>query len=475
MKPKFCILADEQRRSIAAAAFGLLEEVGVSLTEAKAQALLDGAGARVERDRVYIPAYLVEEAIRSAPAGISIYTRGGELSMQLEGDSAYYGAHTDAPDVLDPFTHERRPCCEADVGRIAALIDALPNISYTTASGLVADRPAEIADRVSLAQCLRNSAKPVLAMPVTLSALANCREMAALAAGGDDVLRARPIMIVYSEPVSPLVHPDESVKKLLHCAEHEIPLVYTPYAAMGGTAPMSQAAIVVQMCAESLSGLVVHQLKRRGAPFIFGGMPSVMDMKTTVFSYGAPEFQRGNTLMAEMAHHFELPNFGTAGTSDSQVFDGQSVLEVTSSCMMAALTGANLIHDVGLLGNATVVMPEMIVATDEIIGMIRHLLREVPVDKESLALDVIGAVGPGGEFLTHPHTLHHFRDAWYPGLLYRGGAEAWDRSDQRTFEQRVNAKTRELIEKHQPQALPESVVRDVQAIITRAQAAIQRR
>ena len=475
MKPNFCVLADEQRRSIAAAAFGLLEEVGVRLTEAKAQALLDGAGARVERDRVCIPAHLVEEAIRSAPAGISIYTRGGELSMRLEGDSAYYGAHTDAPDVLDPFTHERHPCREADVGRNAVLIDALPNVSYTTASGLVADRPAEIADRVSLAQCLMNSTKPVLAMPVTLAALADCREMAALVAGGDDVLRARPIMIVYSEPVSPLVHPDESVKKLLYCAEHEIPLVYTPYAAMGGTAPMSQAAIVVQMCAESLSGLVVHQLRRPGAPFVFGGMPSVMDMKTTVFSYGAPEFQLGNTLMAEMAHHFELPNFGTAGTSDAQVFDGQAVLEATSSCMMAALIGANLIHDVGLLGNATVVMPEMIVATDEIIGMIRHLLREVPVDKERLALDVIGAVGPGGEFLTQPHTLHHFRDAWYPGLLYRGGAEAWDSSDQRTFEQRVNAKTRELIEMHQPQTLPDELVRDIQAITARAEAATQRR
>jgi trimethylamine--corrinoid protein Co-methyltransferase len=296
--------------------------------------------------------------------------------------------------------------------------------------------------------------------------------MAALAVGGEDVLRARPVLIVYSEPVSPLVHPDESVKKLLYCAEHEIPLVYTPYAAMGGTAPMSQAAIIAQLCAESLSGLVVHQLKQRGATFIFGGMPSVMDMRTTIFSYGAPEFQLGNTLMAEMAHHFALPNFGTAGTSDSQAFDGQAVLEATSSCLMAALSGANLIHDVGLLGNATVVMPEMIVATNEIVGMLHHLFGAVPVNDETLALDVIGAVGPGGEFVTHPHTLRHFRHVWYPELLYRGGAEAWETSEQWTFEQRVNAKTRELIQEHQPVPLPDDVAESIKGIVARAEAAL---
>ena len=469
MKPTFRLLTDEQQSAIAAAAFELLERVGVKLTEPGAQALLYGAGARVEGGRVYIPAHLVEEAIRSAPRGISIYMRDGELAMRLEGRNYYYGAHTDAPDVLDPFTHQRRPCQEEDVRRNAVLIDALPNLSYTTASGLVADRPPEIADRVSLAQCLRNSIKPVLAMPVTVQALADSREMAALVVGGDDTLQSRPGLIIYSEPMSPLVHPDEPVRKLLYCAEHEIPLVYTPYAAMGGTAPLSQAAIIVQMCAESLSGLVVHQLKRRGGPFIFGGMPSVMDMKTTIFSYGAPEFQLGNSLMAEMAHYFELPNFGTAGTSDSQVFDGQAVLEATSSCIMAALSGANLVHDVGLLGNATVVMPDMIVATDEIINMTRHLLPKVRVNEEALALGVIRDVGPGGEFVTHPHTLHHFRDVWYPELLYRGGAKAWGGSDQLTFEQRVNARTRELIESHQPEPLSDEIVEQIEDIIRRAE------
>lgn len=464
----FHILSVEQRTKIAGAAFDLLERVGVQLTEPEARELLQEGGARVEGERVRIPVDLVEQAIDSAPAVITIFTRDGHRAMDPGGRNVCFGAHTDAPDVLDPFTGERRPCTETDAGRHAVLIDALPNISYTTASGMVADRPAEVADRAALAQCLIHSPKPVLAMPVTYDGLVDCHEMAALAVGGDGVLRERPILIVYSEPVSPLVHPDTSMRKLLYCAEHEIPLVYTPYAAMGGTAPMSPAAITVQLCAECLSALVVHQLKRPGAPFIFGGMASVMDMQTTVFSYGAPEFQRGNTLMAEMAHHFDLPNFGTAGTSDAQVFDGQAVLEAGSSCMMAYLAGANLIHDVGLLGNATVVMPSMIVATNEIIDALEHLLGEIDVSDRALALDVIEEVGPGGEFVTHEHTFDHFRDVWYPELLFRGGAEAWAAAAQETFDERAQAMACELMEHHEPARLPRDLAGGIEAVVARA-------
>jgi len=480
MNVGFRLLSDKQRARIATATFDLLERVGVRLTEPEARGLLRDAGARVEGERVRIPPDLVRQAINSAPSSIAVYTRNGERAMTLGGTSAYFGAHTDAPDVLDPGTGERRPCTEADVGRHAALIDALDQISYTTASGMVSDRPAQVADRVALAQCLIHSPKPVLAMPVTHRALVECREMAALAVGqdlssskaADEALREHPMLIVYSEPVSPLVHPDDSVRRLLYSAEHEIPLVYSGYAAMGGTAPMGAAAITVQLCAESLSGLVVHQLRRTGAPFIFGGMASVMDMQTTVFSYGAPEFQRGNTLMAEMAHHFDMPNFGTAGTSDAQTFDGQAVLEAASSCMMAYLSGANLIHDVGLLGNATVVMPAMIVATDEIIGMLHRLLDSVEISDEALLLDVMEEVGPGGEFVTHPHTFDHFREVWYPELLFRGGAETWATGEKAAFEERVTAKTRQLMREHEPARLPEDVAEAIRTVVARAEAAL---
>lgn len=464
-------LTDRSRNAIAQGVFDLLERVGVQVTEPEVVAQLHGAGARFDGDRVRLPALLVEEALRSAPSEFTLYTRDGRPAIALGGHHAYFGAHTDAPDVLDPHTSGRRPCLEADVARHARLIDALPNLDYATASGMVADRPAAVADRIALANCLEHSTKPVLAMPVTSGGLADCHEMAALAVGGEEALRDRPLLIVYAEPVSPLVHPDESLRKLAYCARHQIPIVYSGFAATGGTAPQSPAAAVVQLCAESLSGLVIHQLIEPGAPFIFGGMPSVMDMRTTLFVYGAPEFQRGLTLMAEMAHHFGLPNFGTAGTGDAQVFDGQAVLEAASSCLMAILSGAGLVHDVALLGSATLVVPEMIVAADEIVDMLHHLAGEVACGPEDLALDVLAQVGPGGEFVTHPHTLDHFREIWYPELLFRGGARQWTGAESQNFEQRVKARVLALLDTHQPAPLAADVMAQIHGIVQRAEEA----
>ena len=451
----------------------LLDHEGVILKQSEAVELLHGAGARVDGDRVRLPSWLVLDAIESAPERVSIYDRSGNLTMQLEGHHCYFGAVIDAPDVIDPFAKSRRPCTQEDVRRHALLVDALDNMYFANASGLVSDRHPDLGAVVSVSLCLTHSTKPILAEPLRLEMAQACRQMAALAVGGDQILRERPMLIMYTEPLSPLAHPDLSIAKLLYCAEHEIPLVYTPFAATGATAPMSIVGNVVQLCAESLSGLVVHQLKHKGAPFIFGAMPSIMDMRTTVFSYGAPEFQLANTMMAEMAHHFQLPNFGTGGCSDSQVFDGQAILEAALSCMMAMLCGGHLVHNVGMHGNATLVMPEMITATSEIIEMLEAMLGGVIVNDETMALNLIRKVGPMGEYVTHAHTLKHFKEVWYPNLLFRGGDKAWRASKQLTFEQRVTARTCDLIEKHKPNPMPEVTRRQIAEVVARTEAVVR--
>lgn len=470
MSPQFLFLDEAGREALAAAAFELLQRVGVKVTEPEARALLAGAGARIDGDWARMPAPLLESALHTAPSTVDLYFRDGRPALRLGGHEAHFGAHTDAPAVHDPGSSRRRPCLEADVARHARLVDALPEIAFLTGSGLVADRPAAVGDRVALACCLEGSVKPVLSMPVTLDGLRDCHHLASLAVGGTKALLEHPLMVVYAEPVSPLVHPDESLRKLLYCARQGIPLVYSGFAAMGGTAPQSPAAIVAQLCAESLSGLVIHQLAAPGAPFIFGGMASAMDMKTATFSYGAPEFQRGNTLLAEMAHHFKVPNFGTAGTSDSQVVDGQAILEVTSSCIMALLSGAGLVHDVGLLGSATVIMPEMIVATAEIVAMVRRVLGDVSLTGDDWALDVLEEVGPGGEFVTHAHTLRHFRHLWYPALLYRGGSRRWEEGSVPPFDGRLNERTRELLDRPAAVPLPEATLAQMDRVIAEAEA-----
>jgi trimethylamine--corrinoid protein Co-methyltransferase len=431
-------LESGERQRVIDTALALLEKIGVKVTDSQAKALLLDAGAAIRDTRACIPAELVQSALDTAPDKITIFNRSGYPVMDLSGRNYYFGAHTDAPDILDPCTGIRRPCLENDVRKNAALVENLENICFLTASGLVADCPPDLADRVALAQCLEVSTKPVLVMPVTLASLEQMHAMAVVAVDGELRLRQRPNLIVYAEPVSPLTHPDESLRKLCYCAEYEIPVAYVPYAARGATAPMSQAGILAQLTAESLSALVIHQLYRQGAPFIFGGMASIMDMRSTIFSYGAPEFQVGNTLMVEIAHQLHLPNFGTAGTSDAQTFDGQAIMEASSSCMLAALSGAHLVHDVGLIGSATLVAPAMTAATHEIASMLKRITADVPVNRESLSLDLFAPVIDKGEFMTDLYTLDHFREVWYPEFLYRGGAKRWEIGQQEAFAQRIN-------------------------------------
>jgi len=468
MTPIFRILDDEKLEKILAATFRLLEQTGVRLTHPEAHTLLQNAGARFDGQRVYISEMMVLQALNSAPEKIIIYNRDGQPTMQLGGKNVYYGAHTDAPEVLDPVNHLRHPCMEADVCAHARLAEALPNIHFLTVSGLVTDQPAQLADCAALAQCLQNSTKPVLVMPITRQSLEDVRCMSAIAVGEEEALKLYPNLIIYAEPVSPLNHPDESIAKLLYCAEHNLPVVYSPYAACGGTAPMNPAAILVQLCAESLSGLVIHQLKQPGAPFIFGGMASVMDMRSMVFSYGAPEFQRGNAMMAEIAHFLSLPNFGTGGTSDAQTLDGQAILEAATSLIMAHLCGADLVHDIGLLGSATLLIPEMIVVSDFLAQMLQYLFADVPIGTTDITPDLFASGVTSGAYISDTYTLANFRQVWYPDLFFRGGAKKILSVTGKPFEEQVNKRTQQLLSLPNACELPEERIAGIRLIYQQA-------
>jgi len=450
--PRFQLLSQDQRHQIAEAALGILGRIGMKTTQPDIVETLRQAGAQVDGDRVRLPSALVEEAIHSAPKCITVYNQQGEEALYLSGYNTYFGASVDGPTILDPRTGGYRECLEGDIAWIARLANDLPNIRFLMPAGFAADRDVRLAERVSFKQCILNSSKPILDICQRMRDLEDVYEMAALAAGGKEELQQRPFLMHYAEPISPLVNPDVSLQRMRYCAKHQIPLLYSPFLAMGATAPQHMAAAVAQGCAESLFGLVVHQLSQRGAPFIMGAMPSLMDMKTASFAFGAPEMHLMCACMAEMAHYFELPSFGTAGTGDSKRFDGQAVLEATSSCYLALLSGAHLVHDTGLFGSAQLLIPEMIVAVDEIISMIRRSLNGIEVSPESLAFDVMEEIGPGGQYVSHPDTLAHFRDAWYPGLLDRRPFDPSLCYD--TFEERVNRKTLAAMEVYEPADLP---------------------
>jgi trimethylamine--corrinoid protein Co-methyltransferase len=289
--------------------------------------------------------------------------------------------------------------------------------------------------------------------------------MAAAAAGGLDTLRLNPTLLLYSEPSTPLKHSETATGKLLYMAEQALPIVHSPAPMMGGTAPVTLAGGLALGNAEVLSSLVMHQLKRPGAPFVYGSGLHHMDMKTTISVYGAPEFQLARVAVAEMGRFYGLPTWGYAGHSDSCAMDEQAAADATFSVLVALLAGNNLVHDVGYLEAGLTTSPEMIVFTAETIAMMRRFMEGMAVDAEQVALEVIHQVGPGGDFLTAQHTLKHFRELWQPTLFDRRRAEDWIASGSKRLGQRLRDKTMAIMKDHKPEPLPDGVREEIAYIL----------
>jgi trimethylamine--corrinoid protein Co-methyltransferase len=440
----------------------VLESTGVRVDNDEGLELLSGAGARVApQRRVRIPSYLIEEALASAPRRIAIYRRDGEPAALLEGGRVYFSSQVDSTYFFDPFNRTRRLCVREDARLGAVLCDALPHIDLVSFSSIYSDVPGKIAIRIGHKETVKNCTKPLMHGTGDFASLKAIAEMAAMVVGGWEALARRPYYVHYAEPFSPLVHTDEGVAKLLFCVERGIPVIYTSMTLAGSSAPVTAAGNLVACMAESLSGLVMAQLKRRGAPFIFGGVPTIIDMKSMLVSYGAPELSLWSAALTEMAHYLHLPMFSTAGCTDAVEFDQQAAAESAISCLMAALSGANLVHDVGFTEAANSASLELIAATDEFIGMVDCIMKGIEVTPETLALEVIEQVGPGGSYFGEEHTLCHFRRNWFPKLANRDNCEQWMTAGGLSLGDKANQRVRQILEEHQPKPLPPELVAEL--------------
>jgi len=465
-KPRLKAFRRKELEQVHEATLEVLEKTGVKVTHRRVLSLLADAGAKIDGNRVRISTELVETALQSAPSHIALSRRGGLRSVMLRGNKSWMGPSLDCLDYLVPLTAERRRFTLEDCRTTAALLDALPNYSWGMTFGLADDVPPELADRLVLKEAMVHCEKPMVFCCKDTNSLKDIYEMAVLIAGSKKKFIKAPNIVMLADPISPLVHSDEVLDKVIFCAENGIPHIYFGAPQAGSTGPATFAGTVVQGSAESLSGLVISQLVRPGAPFIFGALATVMDMRTMVFSYGAPEMSLMSSAMAQMAQHYRLPSFGTAGCSDAKLPDAQAAAEATFSCHSSIFSGANLVHDCGLLDHGSLVSPSCMVLVHEIISMINQYVRGIRVDEDSLAVDVINRIGPGGHFLADDHTFEHFTDVWYSSLFERSNYQQWLKDGGRRFDERLRQLTVETL-KHQPAPLPEKITEELDRMAAR--------
>ena len=439
----------------------VLEQTGVEVQHDPALAMLRKAGAKVDGTRVRLPEALVTDALAAAPRSIPLTSRSGEPGIFMEAGPVYYGTGSDCLFLLGPGARERRPVTLDDVEGMAALQEKLPAVDFVMSMAHPHELDAAFAPVAQFAAMLRGSSKPLIMVPEAAADLALFKEMATVCGGADS-------WAVYAMPTPPLVHGRHSAERLMRCAELDVPMVYATALLQGATAPASRAGCLLLTNAEMLSGLVISELAKPGAPFVYGVAQGAMNARTAHVLYCSPEAMATQQASADLARFYGLPTFGYGGCSDSLMLDEQWALEAGMTLLTAALSGVTLLHDIGYAASGTASSYEAVVAMAEVVGWVKAYLGGVTVDETALAAAEIAAVGPGGTHLARKYTRAHYRDYLTPELISQDQYDAWVTAGSSSLLERTAVKARELREGERAYAPAPDAVRELDALVEQA-------
>ncbi len=467
LRPLLTLLAPGEPERIVDEACRVLERTGVLVENPEGAALLEAAGAARSGGRHLVPEALVRRALSSAPSSVALYDTHGQPACDLGGDRVHFDPGSAAIHVLDEETRRRRPATSADVARLARLVDRLPLYAAQSTALLPADVPPEVGDRYRLYLALLNGRKPVVTGTFRKDGFAPMRAMLREVRGGDAALEERPLAVFDCCPSPPLKWSDLTCQSLLDCARAGIPAELVSMPLTGATAPVSLREAIVQHCAENLSGVVLHQLARPGAPVVYGGAPSAFDMRHGTTPMGAMETMMIGVGYAQVGRHLGLPTHGYLGLSDAKSPDYQAGLESGVGAVLAALAGLNLVSGPGILDYLLTQSLEKLVLDHEACGMALRVARGIACRSEDAA-GLIAEVARRGEFLAHEHTRRRWREELsVPGpAIDRLTYGDWEAAGAREARERARAEVERLLARPVPPPVDPETADALRAIMT---------
>lgn len=430
-RPLLRILPEGMVHSIYQEALKVLSEIGIFVENEEAFKMLADAGMKTDPSskRVMMSEELVKASLGSAPHEIRLYDVKGNLKATLGDNNVHFDPGSAALNILDSETGVIRKPVTADFVKFSRIVEQMEHINAQSTALICADVPEEIQDRYRLYVALHFCSKPIVTGTFKDDGFACMKNMLTALRGSAEALRDKPLAIFDACPSPPLKWSHLTCQSVIDAARSGIPSEFISMPLSGATGPVTLAGTLVQHTAETLSGVVISQLAAKGAPVVYGGSPSIFDMRKGTTPMGAIETMMIDSSYAQIGKFLGLPTHAYMGLSDTKRLDYQSGSESSMGILIAALTGINMVSGAGMLDFESCQSLEKLVMDNEVCGMAQRLIRGIAAPESPMAFDVINdIILSGGTFLSHPSTLKSFRSEFYfPGpVIDRASLSEWE-------------------------------------------------
>ncbi len=461
------VLSGEEIRRLHTASLDVIEKTGIRFPSKRALDIWEAHGAKVDRNTsiVKVPGQIIEDALKLAPAKYDLAARNPEQDLPLDGNHVFLGTDGCGVEVLDIHTGKRRMSAWQDVADIARIGDALEEIGFHWVAVSAQDLPAKSRGLHELRAIWENSTKHAQTESIYNAWEARAAiEMATTIAGSQEALRKRPVLSIMQCTAPPLGHDGGSLEAALIGAEAGLPVGFMTMAACLTTAPATLAGSLVVGNAEVISATALIELAYPSAPVFYAAAQTASDLRTGAYTGGGPEDFLFGAAQNKLSDFYNIPlSMGSFATGAKEP-NWHAGVENSLSTFMASVVMSDMLLGAGLLHGSRIWSYAQMLMDCEIFSIIQKMMEGIVVNDETLALDTIKSVGPGGNFLSQKHTLKHMREIFIPQFMDRRPYNVWEekRDDGRDW---ALEKARRILNTHQPEPLDPKVSAELKKII----------
>jgi trimethylamine--corrinoid protein Co-methyltransferase len=465
MRPTLRFLSDDLIKKVIAEAREILCTLGVEIQNEKILSMLSDHGARIEKEKSHalLTEGIINKALHAAPRSFKLYDVHGKETHNFSHDNIFFTPGSAALNILDfPTGQMRKPTTE-DYVQYVKVVSQLENIASQSTAMIPADVVDKISDSYRLFLSLFYGEKPVVTGTFTIDSFNVMKDFQVAVRGSEEELGKKPLTIFSCCPTSPLKWSNVTSQNVLDCGKYVIPIEFISMPLAGFMSPVTLVGTLIQHTAETLSGIVISQLANPGTPLLYGGSPSIFDVRYETTPMGAVETMMIDCAFSEIGKHLGLPTQAYISLSDAKQLDAQAGLESSMGATLAALSGINSISGPGMLDFESGFSLEKLVVDNEICGMVQRLIKGIEPREDFPALPIFQELLKEEHLLISKHTRRYLKEEHlFPGsVIDRANLNRWKEEGALTLNERAQREVKNLLENYRPSELSDEIKKEL--------------